>query len=144
MMRSVTITMIAAGLAWLSAVPVQAQFTVACVTASATSGVSPCSSEATVFKTALVHDLEYAKQLLQYALQVQQYADMVKNTLHGGPNTLTNIAMDLNGLANVVQGGRALAYSLGNQDVLFAQTYPGYRGYIPPTAPGVGPRGSYA
>jgi P-type conjugative transfer protein TrbJ len=35
--------------------------------------------------------------------------------------------MDLNQLANVVQGGRALAYSLGGQDVVFQQTFPGYQ-----------------
>jgi P-type conjugative transfer protein TrbJ len=83
-----------------------------------------------------MHDLEYAKQLLQYAIQVEQLADAVKNTTHGGPATLTNVAADLGMLANVVQGGQALAYSLGNQDVLFHQTYPGYQslgpgGYAP-------------
>jgi P-type conjugative transfer protein TrbJ len=74
-----------------------------------------------------MHDLEYAKQLLQYAIQVEQLADAVKNTTHGGPATLTNVAADIGMLANVVQGGQALAYSLGNQDVLFRQTYPGYQ-----------------
>jgi P-type conjugative transfer protein TrbJ len=83
-----------------------------------------------------MHDLEYAKQLLQYAIQVEQLADAVKNTTHGGPATLTNVVADLGMLANVVQGGQALAYSLGNQDVLFHQTYPGYQslgpgGYAP-------------
>ncbi len=33
---------------------------------------------------------------------------------------------DLNALAGIVQGGQALAYSLGNLDQLFRQTYPGY------------------
>ena len=77
--------------------------------------------------TSLTQNLEYAKQILQYAIQAQQLADAVLNTAHGGPATLTNVAADLNQLATVVQGGRALAYSLGNQDVLFAQTYPGYQ-----------------
>jgi hypothetical protein len=35
----------------------------------------------------LMHDLEYAKQLLQYAIQAQQLADAIKNTAHGGPAT---------------------------------------------------------
>jgi P-type conjugative transfer protein TrbJ len=86
-----------------------------------------CSTEPTQISVKLMHDLEYAKQLLQYAIQVEQLADAVKNTTHGGPATLTNVASDLGMLANVVQGGQALAYSLGNQDVLFRQTYPGYQ-----------------
>ena len=92
--------------------------------------------------TSLTQDLEYAKQVLQYAIQAQQLANAVLNTAHGGPATLTNVAADLNQLATVVQGGRALAYSLGNQDVLFAQTYPGYQSL----GNGVGPPppGSYA
>jgi P-type conjugative transfer protein TrbJ len=84
-------------------------------------------------------DLEYAKQLLQYAIQVQQLADALTNTLHGGPASLTAIAADLGMLAAVVQGGRALAYSLGNDDVLFRQAYPGYH-----PLGAVGPPGSYA
>jgi P-type conjugative transfer protein TrbJ len=75
----------------------------------------------------ITQDLAYAKQLLQYAIQVQQLADAVQNTAHGGRATLTNISADLNQLANIVQGGQALAYSPGNQDVLFRQTYPGYQ-----------------
>jgi len=101
-----------------------------------------CATEPTQWTIKLMHDLEYAKQLLQYAIQAQQLADAIKNTAHGGPATLTNVAADLGMLANVVQGGRALAYSLGNQDVLFSQTYPGYQpmgpGGLPPAA------GSYA
>ena len=94
-----------------------------------------CATEPTQLSVKVMHDLEYAKQLLQYAIQVQHLADAIKNTAHGGPATLTNIAGDLNQLANVVQGGRALAYSLGNQDVVFRQTYPGYQ----PWTPGVRP-----
>ena len=86
-----------------------------------------CSTEPTQISVKLMHDLEYAKQLLQYAIQVEQLADAVKNTTHGGPATLTNVAADIGMLANVVQGGQALAYSLGNQDALFRQTYPGYQ-----------------
>src|SRR6266446_2663525 len=83
-----------------------------------------------------MHDLEYAKQLLQYAIQVQQLADALKNTLHGGPASLTSIATDLGMLAAVVQGGRALAWSLANDDVVFRETYPGY-----PALAAVGPAG---
>src|SRR5229473_2812091 len=44
-----------------------------------------CATEPTQVSVKLMHDLEYAKQLLQYAIQVQQLADALKNTLHGGP-----------------------------------------------------------
>jgi P-type conjugative transfer protein TrbJ len=100
-----------------------------------------CATEPTQLSIKVMHDLEYAKQLLQYAIQVEHLADAIKNTAHGGPATLTNIAGDLNQLASVVQGGQALAYSLGNQDVLFRQTYPGYQpwaGTGPGPAPGAG------
>jgi P-type conjugative transfer protein TrbJ len=86
-----------------------------------------CATETTQLSLNGTQTLSYAKQLLQYAIQVQQIADALMNSAHRGPVSLTNIAADLNQLANVVQGGRALAYSLGNQDVLFAQAYPGYR-----------------
>ena len=92
---------------------------------------SNCATEPTQISIRVMHDLEYAKQLLQYAIQVQQLADALKNTAHGGAASLTNIAGDLYQLANVVQGGRALAYSLGDQDVLFRQTYPGYQPWAP-------------
>ena len=86
-----------------------------------------CASEPTAVSIKIMHDLEYAKQILQYAIQVQQLADAIKNTAHGGPASLSNISMDLSQLANVVQGGRALAYSLGGQDVVFRNTFPGYQ-----------------
>ena len=103
-----------------------------------------CATEPTQLSIKVMHDLEYAKQLLQYAIQVEHLADAIKNTTHGGPATLTNIANDLNQLAGVVQGGRALAYSLGNQDVAFRQTYPGYQPWAG-AGPGFAPAaGSYA
>jgi P-type conjugative transfer protein TrbJ len=103
-----------------------------------------CATEPTQLSIKVMHDLEYAKQLLQYAIQVEHLADAIKNTAHGGPATLTNIANDLNQLAGVVQGGRALAYSLGNQDVVFRQTYPGYQPGYPASTPGGPPIGTYA
>jgi len=101
-----------------------------------------CATEPTQLSIRVLHNLEYAKQILQYAIQVQQLADAIKNTKHGGPASLTAIAADLGMLAAVVQGGRALAYSLGNDDVLFRQTYPGYQplGAVGPPVP----LGSYA
>ena len=101
-----------------------------------------CATEPTQISIKLIHDLEYAKQLLQYAIQVRQLADALKNTAHGRPASLTSIAADLGMLAAVVQGGRALAWSLGNDDVVFRQTYPGYQ---PLASVGPPPRaGTYA
>jgi P-type conjugative transfer protein TrbJ len=102
-----------------------------------------CSTEPTQLSINSTQSLQYAKQLLQYAIQVQQIADALMNSAHRGPVSLTNIAADLGQLASVVQGGRAIAYSLGNQDVVFGQTYPGYqtlgpRFGLPPT------QGTYA
>ena len=101
-----------------------------------------CATEPTQLSIRVLHNLEYAKQILQYAIQVQQLADAIKNTKHGGAASLTAIVADLGMLAAVVQGGRALAYSLGNDDVLFRQTYPGYQplGSVGPSVP----LGSYA
>lgn len=115
------------------------------VSAQAPGGVficANCATEPTQISIKLMHDLEYAKQILQYAIQVQQLADAIKNTKHGGAASLTAIAADLGMLAAVVQGGRALAYSLGNDDVLFRQRYPGYQslGAVGPPVP----LGSYA
>lgn len=96
-----------------------------------------CATEPTAASIQIMHNLEYAKQLLQYAIQVQQLADALKNTAHGGPAALTNISGDLSMLANVVQGGQALAYSLGGQDVVFRTTFPGYQPVMG-SSPGVG------
>lgn len=96
-----------------------------------------CANEPTAVSIRIMHQLEYAKQLLQYAIQVQQLADAIKNTTHGGPAALSNVSADLTLLANVVQGGQAIAYSMGNQDVVFRTTFPGYQPVMAP-APGVG------
>ena len=91
-----------------------------------------CASEPTAVSIKIMHDLEYAKQILQYAIQVQQLADAIKNSTHGGSAALNNAAGDLAQLANVVQGGQALAYSLGGQDVVFRATFPGYQPVLRP------------
>lgn len=96
-----------------------------------------CASEPTAASINVMHQLEFAKQILQYAIQVQQLADAVKNSMHGGPAALSNISGDLTQLATVVQGGQALAYSLGNQDVVFRTTFPGYQPVMSPV-PAIG------
>jgi P-type conjugative transfer protein TrbJ len=55
------------------------------------------------------------------------YVDMLRNSRTLGRQTFGSVAADINALANIVQGGQALAYSLGNLDQLFRMTYPGYR-----------------
>ncbi len=103
-----------------------------------------CASEPTAASIQVLHQLEYAKQILQYAIQIQQLADAVKNTMHGGPAALSNISGDLAQLAAVVQGGQALAYSLGGQDIAFRATFPGYQPVFGPV-PAIGTyQGRYA
>ena len=52
--------------------------------------------------------------------------DMLRNSKPLQGQIFGPIAADINTLAAIVQGGQALAYSLGNLDALFRQTYPGY------------------
>jgi P-type conjugative transfer protein TrbJ len=54
------------------------------------------------------------------------YADMVKNSRMLSGRAFGAVMNDINALAGIVQGGQALAYSLGNLDQLFRQTYSGY------------------
>jgi len=75
--------------------------------------------------------LSYAAQAAQLATQIQMLVDAVKNSVRNPNQLFWNIQGDLNALAGVVQGGRSLAYSLGNLDALWQQTYPGYHGYAP-------------
>jgi P-type conjugative transfer protein TrbJ len=75
--------------------------------------------------------LSYAVQANQLATQIKMLADAVKNTVMNPHQLFWNIQADLNALAGVVQGGRSMAYSLGNLDALWQQTYPGYGGYAP-------------
>jgi P-type conjugative transfer protein TrbJ len=94
---------------------------------------SPPQVEAGAFATEVTQLLNHAQLVMQYIRQGEQlaneinmYADMVKNSRTLSAHTFGAIMNDINALANIVQGGRALAYSLGNLDQLFRQTYPGY------------------
>lgn len=75
--------------------------------------------------------LSYAVQANQLATQIKTLADAIKNSARNPNQLFWNIQGDLNALAGVVQGGRSLAYSLGNLDAQWQQTYPGYRAYAP-------------
>ncbi len=94
---------------------------------------SPPRVEAGAFATEVTQLLNHAQLVMQYIRQGEQlaneinmYADMVKNSRTLSAHTFGAIMNDINALANIVQGGRALAYSLGNLDQMFRQTYPGY------------------
>lgn len=94
---------------------------------------SPQRVEAGAFATEVTQLLNHAELVLQYIRQGEQlanelnmYADMLKNSRTLGAQTFGAITNDLNALAAIVQGGQALAYSLGNLDQLFRQTFPGY------------------
>ena len=94
---------------------------------------NPPRVEAGAFATEVTQLLNHAQLVMQYIRQGEQlaneinmYADMVKNSRTLSAHNFGAILNDINALANIVQGGRALAYSLGNLDQLFRQTYPGY------------------
>jgi P-type conjugative transfer protein TrbJ len=94
---------------------------------------NPQRVEAGAFATEVTQLLNHAQLVMQYIRQGEQlaneinmYADMLKNSRTLSAHTFGAIMNDLNALAGIVQGGRALAYSLGNLDQLFRQTYPGY------------------
>jgi P-type conjugative transfer protein TrbJ len=94
---------------------------------------NPPQVEAGAFATEVTQLLNHAQLVMQYIRQGEQlanelnmYADMIKNSRMLSAHTFGDIMNDVNALAGIVQGGRALAYSLGNLDQLFRQTYPGY------------------
>ena len=93
----------------------------------------PLRVEAGAFALETTQWLNHAELVLQYLRQGEQlsnelnmYADMVKNSRILSSQTFGAITNDLNALAAIVQGRQALAYSLGNLDQLFRQTFPGY------------------
>ena len=97
------------------------------------SGSAPQKAEAGAFATEVTQLLNHAQLVLMYireGLQLENelamYANMLRNTKNLSPQTFGQIAGDISALAQIVQGGQALAYSLGNLDQLFRSTYPGY------------------
>jgi len=94
---------------------------------------NPQPVEAGAFATEVTQLLNHAQLVLQYirqgtqlANELNMYADMLKNSRVLSVHNFGAILNDINALAAIVQGGQALAYSLGNLDQLFRQTYPGY------------------
>jgi P-type conjugative transfer protein TrbJ len=94
---------------------------------------SPPPASAGVFATEFTQILNHAQLVLEYIRQGEQlanelrmYADMLRNSSRLGAHTFGPIGADIGALARIVQGGQALAYSLGSLDSLFRITYPGY------------------
>ena len=97
------------------------------------SGHAPQKAEAGAFATEVTQLLNHAELVLMYIRQglqleneVAMYSNMLRNTKDLSSQTFGQIAADIGALAQIVQGGQALAYSLGNLDQLFRSTYPGY------------------
>ena len=95
---------------------------------------TPERAQAGAFATEFTQLLNNAQLVMSYLRQGQQlvnelnmYADMVRNVKNIPNQVFGPIQADLNALAQIVQGGRALAYSLGNLDVQFRNTFRGYR-----------------
>jgi P-type conjugative transfer protein TrbJ len=93
----------------------------------------PRRVEAGAFATEFTQVLNHAQLLLQYIRQaeqlaeaIKQTADMIKNSRILPGQVFGTVNSDLNALAAVVQGGRALSYSLANLDALFRARFPGY------------------
>jgi len=93
----------------------------------------PQRVEAGSFATEFTQLLNHAQLLLQYIRQaeqlaeaIKQTADMIKNSRILPGQVFGTVSADLNALASVVQGGRALSYSLANLDALFRARFPGY------------------
>lgn len=87
--------------------------------------------------TQLLNHVELLQQYLKQAEMVQsdlvRYANMVQNT-RTLPNQLVGpVLQDLGQLAQIVQGGQALAYSMSNLNAQFASTFKGYSKAFNPT-----------
>jgi len=83
-------------------------------------GQNPPRVEAGAFATEVTQLLNHAQLVMEYIRQGEQlanelnmYADMVKNSRVLSGRTFGALINDINALAGIVQGGRALAYSLG-------------------------------
>jgi P-type conjugative transfer protein TrbJ len=93
----------------------------------------PQRAEGGVFATEVTQLLNHAQLVMSYIRQglqleneIDMYADMVRNAKQLQSQIFGPINADLNSLASIVQGGRALAYSLANLDVQFRNTFRGY------------------
>ena len=89
----------------------------------ALSGQAPQPAEAGAFATEATQFLNHGQLVMQYIRQGEQlsneikmYADMLRNVRPLPDQVFGPVSADINALAAIVQGGQALAYSLGNLD----------------------------
>src|SRR5258705_4298400 len=68
----------------------------------------------------------YIRQGLQLENELKQYEEQLKQGRVLPQQLFGPIQQDSSQLAQVVQGGQALAYSMGNLDAQFRNTFPGY------------------
>jgi type IV secretion system protein TrbJ len=69
---------------------------------------------------------QYLRQGEQLAEALKQTADMVRNSQLVTVQAYGPIMEDLNHLSQIVQGGRALAYSMANLDAAYREQFRGY------------------
>lgn len=103
---------VAAGMAALA--PVQRAEAFACAN---------CASEWTQLANNAQLASQYAKQLQQYATQLRQWEEMVKQGTKLDVFKWTEAAQTLRDLSNVVQQGRALAYSTRDLGAAFKDRF---------------------
>ncbi len=68
----------------------------------------------------------YIRQGLQLEAQMKQLTEQLKQGVKSPQQFFGSIQQDLGQLSQIVQGGQALAYSMGNLDAQFRNTFPGY------------------
>lgn len=95
-----------------------------------------CATEWTQILNNIQLGSQYAKQLQQYATQIQelqtavnQYQNMLKNTLSLPSEMHRAATADLQKLADLYRDSKALAYSMGNLDAQFKQSYKPFGDY---------------
>ncbi len=70
--------------------------------------------------------MNYIRMGVQLQIQMQQLSEQLKQGKGLPSQIFGSIQQDLGQLAQIVQGGQALAYSMGNLDAQFRNTFPGY------------------
>ena len=68
----------------------------------------------------------YLRQGEQLTQEIRMVLDMAKNSATVPSQVFGPIANDIGQLAGIVQGGRALAYSMGNLDATFRSRFQGW------------------
>jgi type IV secretion system protein TrbJ len=70
--------------------------------------------------------MNYIRMGVQLQIEMQQLSEQLKQGKGLPKQIFGSIQQDLGQLAQIVQGGQALAYSMGSLDAQFRNTFPGY------------------